>query len=63
MTFETFVHLSDPIAPRLFTIASSSKVKKHVELVDSIEDIGLCSKFFMNNPSEVRVEIRDSSFH
>ena len=63
MTFETFVHLSDPIAPRLFTIASSSKVKKHVEIVDSIEDFGLCSKFFNNNPHQVRVEIRDSSFH
>jgi sulfite reductase alpha subunit-like flavoprotein len=51
MTFETFVSLSDAIAPRLFTIASSPLVyPTSIHIVDSLEDEGLCSKFFKRNP-------------
>lgn len=51
MTFETFVQLSDPIAPRLFTIASSAvKHPKTIHIVDSLEDEGLCSKYFKTHP-------------
>ena len=63
MNFETFVKLSDPIAPRLFTIASSAVKYPHsIFIVDSLEDEGLCSKYFKTKPKEVRVEIKDSSF-
>lgn len=63
MTFETFVQLSDPMAPRLFTIASSAlKSPNVIEIVDSLEEEGLCSKFLKARPKELRVEIKDSTF-
>jgi sulfite reductase alpha subunit-like flavoprotein len=63
MTFETFVSLSDAIAPRLFTIASSSLVYPTcIHIVDSLEEEGLCSKFFKRNPKYVRVEVKESTF-
>ena len=62
MSFEDFVELSDSVGPRLFTIASSWKVQKNVIIAASIVENGLISKHFLRNPTQMKAELRVSTF-
>jgi sulfite reductase alpha subunit-like flavoprotein len=51
------------MAPRLFTIASHSKTQKNPIVAASIVGNGLISKFFLQQPNQLRAEFRKSTFN
>jgi sulfite reductase alpha subunit-like flavoprotein len=62
LTLEDFIELSDSMAPRLFTIASYANTQRNPIVAASIVGNGLISKYFIAVPTQIRAELRKSTF-